>query len=84
MESDALAVVNAIRSPLSLADLGLLVFNIQNILVVFPGFSVEFVRREANKAAHILSKFALSVEVDHFWMEDYPPYVCTQLLEDWN
>ncbi|KAL5844924.1 hypothetical protein ACOSQ4_010882 [Xanthoceras sorbifolium] len=48
LELDALVVVNVADSSHSLADLEHYVFYIQNILALFPGFSIGFVLREAN------------------------------------
>ncbi|KAL5834741.1 hypothetical protein ACOSQ3_014336 [Xanthoceras sorbifolium] len=74
LESDALGVVKVVNSAPTLADLGLIILDIQNVLSLFPGSNVVFVPRLANEAAHILTEFAMSVEDDCLWMEDYPPF----------
>ncbi|KAL5827164.1 hypothetical protein ACOSQ3_018999 [Xanthoceras sorbifolium] len=66
LETNAIAVVNAMNSAPSLDDLGLIVLDIQNVLSLFPDSSVMFVLRLANQATHILTRFALSVEGDYF------------------
>ncbi|KAK4849651.1 hypothetical protein QYF36_026987 [Acer negundo] len=43
---------------------------------------IQFVSRKANLVAHSLSKFALSVVRNCFWVEEFPPYVGNQVLRD--
>jgi hypothetical protein len=44
----------------------------QQLLQRFSEFSVQYVRREANGAAHKLAKLALSLGEDKIWRDDFP------------
>ncbi|KAL5842736.1 hypothetical protein ACOSQ3_013339 [Xanthoceras sorbifolium] len=82
LESDSLSVVNDIHHASYLANLGLIIMDIQFILSFFPGSVVGFVPRLADQVAHCLAKFALSLEVDRLWLNDFPPCLCNLLFED--
>ncbi|KAL5836856.1 hypothetical protein ACOSQ3_014025 [Xanthoceras sorbifolium] len=56
VESDALGFVNVVNTAPTLADLGLIVLDIQNILALYPDCSVMFVPRFTNQAAHCMAR----------------------------
>ncbi|KAL5865856.1 hypothetical protein ACOSQ3_003370 [Xanthoceras sorbifolium] len=64
---DALSVVNEVNlNASSLVDVSLIVFYIKDILSLFPCSSVSYIPRLANKAAHVMAHFVLSVKADCF------------------
>ncbi|KAK3190167.1 hypothetical protein Dsin_029728 [Dipteronia sinensis] len=76
VESDALGVVQMINSATKVsADIGLIIEDIRDRLQDMSGSRVVFAYRNANVVAHNLSKMALTIVEDLFWMESYPPCV---------
>ncbi|KAL5785452.1 hypothetical protein ACOSQ2_007844 [Xanthoceras sorbifolium] len=74
--SDASSLVELVNgSAPSFADIGLVVFDIKQLLFFFPSCLVSFVPRLANIAAHGLARFALSSLEDGFLIDCFPPYV---------
>ncbi|KAK3193591.1 hypothetical protein Dsin_024901 [Dipteronia sinensis] len=84
IESDALGVVNQIKSrgP-NASDIGIVVDDIVSRFSVLAGRSVDHVSRKANFVAHTLSRMALTIAEDRYWMEDYPPCVEKFIHEDY-
>ncbi|KAL5837651.1 hypothetical protein ACOSQ3_014820 [Xanthoceras sorbifolium] len=71
LETDSLGVVAAINSPSNyLSEVGLVIFDIVELLGFCLGSKVQFVPRSANIVVHTLARFALSVDRDCFWIED--------------
>ncbi|KAH7548552.1 hypothetical protein JRO89_XS14G0163100 [Xanthoceras sorbifolium] len=61
VESDAASVVKQLSSrAISCSDIGLILDDILDLVVVFSNFSFSSIGRSANKVAHGLAKFALS------------------------
>ncbi|KAK3212813.1 hypothetical protein Dsin_017519 [Dipteronia sinensis] len=76
IESDALGVVQMINSATKVsADIGLIIEDIRDRLHEMSGSRVVFAYRNVNEVAHNLSKMALTIVEDLFWMESYPPCV---------
>jgi ribonuclease HI len=68
MEGDALQIVQALRSTGGgRYSYGLIIEDMHQLLQRFSEFSVQHVRREANRAAHKLAKLALSLGEDKIW-----------------
>ncbi|XP_059441722.1 uncharacterized protein LOC132174026 [Corylus avellana] len=59
-----------------LSKYGLLVEGIQGEMRTFETAQFNFVRREANKAAHRLAKLATTHVTDATWLDSVPPEVC--------
>ena len=73
-----ITLVNLIKSDSHVAaDVGLVIWDIQDRLINMNCISVDFLHRMANVVAHQLSKIALIVEEDSFWIESYP--VCGEV-----
>ncbi|KAK2634134.1 hypothetical protein Ddye_028926 [Dipteronia dyeriana] len=71
IEKDVLVVVNS-NQKASLADIGLIIGEVLIKLQSITGVSAMYVSRKANNVAHNLSKLALIVDNNQFWMEEYP------------
>ncbi|KAK3182689.1 hypothetical protein Dsin_029975 [Dipteronia sinensis] len=67
-ESDALSVVKLVNDNIvPCSDVGLILRDILLLSGSFPCFSLGFVPRNGNMAAHRLDKFGLVVQADCFW-----------------
>ncbi|KAK3225380.1 hypothetical protein Dsin_005242 [Dipteronia sinensis] len=83
IESDTLGVVNLINGKETpLADIGILLCDISDLLCSVPIVVVSFVSRKANMVAHTLAKMGLTSSDDQFWLENYPPDVESCVLAD--
>ncbi|KAK3217731.1 hypothetical protein Dsin_011701 [Dipteronia sinensis] len=72
LESDSQVAISLINSNIAhMADIGLIVGDIQNIVIGSPSCKVCFISRKANKVACGLAKLGLSIES----MEEVPPSV---------
>jgi uncharacterized membrane protein len=58
--------------------MGNVIEDIKEELRTVPYWKVSFVRRDGNKVAHILAKYALNCDLDHKWVE--PPDCIRDLL----
>jgi ribonuclease HI len=80
LEGDALQIVQALQSTDGgKYSYGLLIEDMQQLLRRFSEFSVQFVRREANGAAHKLARLALSMGENKFWRDNFPFQVHTDV-----
>ena len=63
IESDSLLIVQALQSPPddNLLEVGFILDACRSILVSRPGYSISFVKRQANKAAHLVTKLPCSL-----------------------
>ena len=48
----------------------------------FRAWKSSFTRREGNKAAHQLAKYAKHISDCIIWVEDTPPIIASQILDD--
>ena len=65
LEGDALVVINKILQPSSsLSNIGNLIDEVKGLMRNYICCRVQHIRREANEAAHLLVKSALSLEED--------------------
>ncbi|KAL5845242.1 hypothetical protein ACOSQ4_011200 [Xanthoceras sorbifolium] len=73
LESDSVTVVQLIRSKSHvLSELGLVMHEIFNIMLHVPVNNVCVGPVMANKVAHDLANFALTMEDKLVWIEDFP------------
>ncbi|KAL5789700.1 hypothetical protein ACOSQ2_004588 [Xanthoceras sorbifolium] len=83
IESDCLLAVSAINSDhVYFFEVGLIIHDIVDLLRCNPGSVVSFIPRSANMAAHHLARFALRLDSDCFWMEDFPSIIQDVLFSD--
>ncbi|KAK1571912.1 hypothetical protein Q3G72_024821 [Acer saccharum] len=83
IESDALGVVKLINSLTQVAtDIGLIIADIKDLLRDLNGSLVGFAHRNTNVVAHNLTKMALTIVEDRFWVDTCPPCVERFVLDD--
>ncbi|KAK3229701.1 hypothetical protein Dsin_001582 [Dipteronia sinensis] len=81
VKSDTLGVVKLINAgSIISADLGFVLSDILHNLSNVDIEPVLYVSRKANMVAHSISKMALSISQDCFWVEEFPPSVGNLVL----
>ncbi|KAK2660927.1 hypothetical protein Ddye_007460 [Dipteronia dyeriana] len=64
------------------SDFGTILADIDAMREVENCFSIEVIHDQANKAALRLAKEVLGVEIDNYWMEEFPYYIPCIVEED--
>jgi ribonuclease HI len=83
LERDYLEVVTALRRKVYANRVcGQLLDDIKTLFSHFPSVDVRHVRRDANKAAHVLAKCAISQMLDMVWVEECLPFIHIIVLAD--
>ena len=82
IESDSLAVVQGISAKDYGGGFGHIVNGIVNLLDGFAGWQIRHVKRDFNRVAHELAKFARCNNVSHLWRGVSPPIVRTLMHLD--
>jgi hypothetical protein len=73
LERDSLSVISALKKEGHCGiGCGQLISYTKLILSRLANHSFQHVKKDANKAAHCMAKFALSQLLDKVWVEDYP------------
>ncbi|XP_050280798.1 uncharacterized protein LOC126721784 [Quercus robur] len=82
IESDSLATVQRILAKDYSGGLGHIVNGIVNLLDGFAGWQIRHLKRDFNRVAHELAKFARCNNVCHLWRGVSPPIVRTLMHLD--
>ena len=82
LESDALNVVSNITAANFSGCLGHVYHGILSLLSSFSSWSVKHVRRDFNKAAHLLAQYARQKEESYVWEGICPPVLAQIIQED--
>ncbi|PON63393.1 hypothetical protein TorRG33x02_276370 [Trema orientale] len=76
MESNAYNVVSLVNNKtVTSADIGVIIKDVQNLLVSIPGSSVCFVPRSCNSAAHMLVKWSVANNGTFSWQGETPHWL---------
>ncbi|KAF5462772.1 hypothetical protein F2P56_018753 [Juglans regia] len=83
MEGDALQVIHVLnKATTDWSQGGVLIANAKMILNTLHSWSGSHVKREGNKAAHILARNTPSLEEDLYVLEDYPACIHSIILSE--
>lgn len=82
LESDALNVVSNITAANSSGWLGHVYHGILGLLSSFSSWNVKHVKRDYNKAAHILAQYARQKEESYVWEGVCPPVLAQVIQEE--
>uniref|UniRef100_A0A803QEQ9 RNase H type-1 domain-containing protein n=1 Tax=Cannabis sativa TaxID=3483 RepID=A0A803QEQ9_CANSA len=78
IETDSLLVVQGLKAASECnSAFHTLLKDVNYLVSFFPRAQVTHVRRSANTYAHVLAKFALTVDTDYSWLEEFPPPLMT-------
>lgn len=81
LEGDTSAVVAALkREEEEFSRFGSIIIETREVLKVFPGWEVGFVRRSCNNAAHQLARLAVGQELNQIWMDSYPSCISNTVI----
>lgn len=73
IEGDSINVMKALSSSsLDLSIVGNVVVDIQCLIHGLRRVSINWVKRDCNRVAHVLARFASNLNEDVYWMEDAP------------
>jgi ribonuclease HI len=74
LESDSQVVVTALRKDGPCwTSYGQIIEDTRSCFQFIKPLEVNFVRREANRAAHVMAKYAVCSQLNHVWMGECPP-----------
>lgn len=83
VETDALRVSDALTSSSrNLSCFSDLIDDIHCLLSSFSGVTIAHTRRQANQAAHGLTKYALGLDEDVYWMGEIPYPIFSIIVND--
>jgi ribonuclease HI len=83
LEGDAREVMVALGSTAETdSTVGNLVFEARRMLENFPSWRVSHVRRDGNRAAHVLAKFAISQQSQHVCFNLCPSWLLSVVIAD--
>jgi ribonuclease HI len=85
LEGDAREIILALGSSAEVdSSVGNLVLEARRMLETFPSWRVSHVRRDGNRAAHLLAKFAISQQSQHVWFNLCPSWLLNVVIADFS
>ena len=83
LEGDSQVVMQAVSDP-SLAPISIqqLILGVKSGLASFSSSKVVFTHKECNNVAHLLARHARQISNCTIWVEDTPPMIVFQILND--
>lgn len=82
-EGDALQVIEAVKKKEECWSwYGQLIEDVKQAMKGNQGWTIQFTKRDGNKAAHCLAKLGLSSEEERVWMEDVPKEMYSTVIHD--
>nr|GLL40618.1 uncharacterized protein LOC109164833 [Ipomoea trifida] len=82
IETDALKVVQGLNSCSFDSAFDLLLCDVRDLLRSFSRTFISFVKRSANRAAHLVAREALSLSDCRVWTDHPPSFLCNVLSSD--
>lgn len=83
MEGDAQGIIQMLQGvTCPSSSMGVVIADVLNLARLFHSISFSFVRRNFNRVAHEIAKYALSVEHSTTWERDFPDWVCRIAILD--
>jgi hypothetical protein len=83
LEGDAREIILALGSSAEADSIyGNMVSETRQMLESFPSWRVSHVRREGNTVAHLLAKFAFSLQSQHVWLNSCPSMLVNAVNAD--
>lgn len=85
IQTDCLNLISALESQSHGYDteVGHVLTNCQFMLQGYPGVRVVHIKREANQAAHLLARSAVSIVEDTIWIENAPDCIADTLMKEY-
>ena len=83
LEGDSLVMVRALcGQSIPPSSVDAVCLGMQQTSLEFHSVTFSHVRRQGNRPAHILAKFALSLDDSLVWIGEYPPCIVQALIQD--
>ena len=85
LESDSLLVTNALKelSPPP-STMAAIIYSSLSVSREFKHVEFSHVRRQGNKSAHLLAKYAHGIDDFSIWLEEDPCFIIRAILQDVN
>ena len=82
LESDALTTVSSVLATKNEGCLGHIYQGILSLLASFSSWKIKHVRRDYNKATHVLAQYARQKEFSQVWIGVCPPLLNEVIQKD--
>ena len=82
LESDSLTIVSSVIAADFSGCVGHIYQGIRSLLAPFSSWDIKHVRRDYNKAAHVLAQFARQWELSQVWIGVCPPMLSDVIQKD--
>lgn len=84
VEIDALLVLQGLHTAGNVSYFDLLLLDVKDTLSLFSHVSISFVKRSANRIAHLLAGESVSLSDCKEWLYHPPNFICNALFSDMN